>query len=321
MKRVLFHEGVFSQGGTTKSLLEYAVNNEKILNNKSFLAFHKIENTQNKNLLENKLNNLKNNFEILIYSNYEELENYIKAQNIQYHYEQKSGEKNGFLSTFAKNCIHAVFPQNSDQIHGQSYAFISEWLSKHSQSNIPYVPYIVNRENNSESKKFREIYNIPEKAKVFGRIGSYNEFNIDFVFNSINEALNLDDNIWFVFINTPNFIEHERVLFLPAIFNESEKANFVEGCDAMIHARIRGETFGLAISEFSVKNKPVFTYKNSPEQAHLDILKDQAILYDNEKNLIKLFLEYNFTQPKLYNAYQQFNPLYVMEKFDKEFLK
>lgn len=321
MKRVLFHEGVFSQGGTTKALLDYAINNEKILNNKSFLAFHKIENTQNKNLLENKLNDLKDNFEILIYNNYEELENYIKDQDIQYHYELKSGEKTGFLSTFAKNCIHAVFPQNSNQIHGEVYAFISEWLSKHSQLNIPYVPHIVNCENNLEPKKFREIYNIPEKAKVFGRIGSYNEFNIDFVFNSIKETLNLDSNIWFVFINTPNFIEHERVLFLPAIFKESEKANFVESCNAMIHARTRGETFGLAISEFSIKNKPVFTYKNSPEQAHIDILKDQAVLYDNEKNLINLFVEYDFTQSKSYNAYQQFNPLYVMEKFNDVFLK
>jgi hypothetical protein len=321
MKNVLFHEGVFSQGGTTKSVLDYAHANEQILSNKSFLAFHKIEETQNKELLQNKINFLKNKFEILMYNSYEELENYIKRFNIQYHYEQKSGEKNGFLSNFAKNCIHAVFPQSQEQIHGDVYAFISEWLSNNCSLSTPFVPYIVNNNENIEPVNFREQYNIPSTATVFGRIGSYNEFNIKFVYQAIEKVLSINNNIWFVFINTPNFIKHDRVLFIPAFFEESKKANFVEGCDAMIHARIRGETFGLAISEFSVKNKPVFTYKNSAEQAHIDILKEQAILYENEKELIDLLLEYDLSQPKLYNAYKQFDVISVMEKFDKVFLK
>lgn len=317
----MFHETVFSHGGTTKSLLDYAEYNEKILGNKSVLAFNRIENTHNKILLEEKINLIKNNFEIIFYENEHSLEEYIKNNNIEYFYDQKSGENVGFLSKNAKNCIHAVFPQHRDQAHGHVYAFISEWLSNNSQSDIPYVPYIVRKYNNNINTNFREKNNIPKNAKVFSRIGSYNEFNLDFVKNTIKEVLKIDENIWFVFINTDNFITHERVLFLPATFDEEEKTNFIESSDAMIHARYRGETFGLAISEYSLRNKPVFTYRNSREQAHIDILREQAITYENEKELIQLFLEFDFNQKRAYNAYEKFKPEYVMELFDKVFLK
>ena len=36
-------------------------------------------------------------------------------------------------------------------------------------------------------KEFREQNEIPLDAKVFGRIGSYNEFNIEFVQETIKE--------------------------------------------------------------------------------------------------------------------------------------
>ena len=47
----------------------------------------------------------------------------------------------------------------------------------------------------------------------------------------------------------------------------------------MIHARQMGETFGAAVSEFSIKNKPVITCRGY-DNAHLDILKDKAIIYN-----------------------------------------
>lgn len=40
-----------------------------------------------------------------------------------------------------------------------------------------------------------------------------------------------------------------------------EKTTFINTCDAMLWARHDGETFGLAIGEFSSKNKPVIYAK------------------------------------------------------------
>ena len=42
------------------------------------------------------------------------------------------------------------------------------------------------------------------------------------------------------------------------------------------------ETFGLAVAEFSVANKPIITYGNSKDNEHLRILKDKAIIYNDE---------------------------------------
>ena len=54
----------------------------------------------------------------------------------------------------------------------------------------------------------------------------------------------------------------------------------------MIHARLEGETFGLAIAEFSVANKPVITYSKSKDKEHLRILKNSCIKYGDENDLM-----------------------------------
>ena len=46
----------------------------------------------------------------------------------------------------------------------------------------------------------------------------------------------------------------------------------------MVHARADGETFGQAVGEFAVANKPVFTYGAPPHGAstHLERLRGKA---------------------------------------------
>ena len=64
---------------------------------------------------------------------------------------------------------------------------------------------------------------------------------------------------------------------------------FVNASDCMIHARARGETFGLAIAEFSIRNKPIIAYSNPPEKAHLDILGKKCFVYNNKDDLKKFY--------------------------------
>ena len=94
------------------------------------------------------------------------------------------------------------------------------------------------------------------------------------------------EDIIFLFLNTTKFIEHERVIYLPKTISRNTKSRFINTCNFMLHARRDGETFGLAVAEFSVANKPIITYGNSKDNEHLRILKDKAIIYNNQKDRI-----------------------------------
>ena len=82
--------------------------------------------------------------------------------------------------------------------------------------------------------------------------------------------------------------------------------------DYMIHARSRGETFGLAIAEFSIRNKPVISYSDSPEKAHLDILDDKCFKYSSRDELFNLLINLDknslskSTVQKLIDAFRVF---------------
>ena len=84
----------------------------------------------------------------------------------------------------------------------------------------------------------------------------------------------------------------------------------------MIHARGMGETFGLAVAEFSIKNKPVITC-SCGDLEHIKILGDKAILYNSKEELIDIFknIQSIISQHNDWNAYKMYNPEYVMNLF------
>ena len=120
-------------------------------------------------------------------------------------------------------------------------------------------------------------------------------------------------------MNINKFIDHPNVLFLDGNYDLHEKSSFVNACDAMIHARSGGETFGLAVAEFAQANKPVITYSLSGERCHLDILGERAILYSNEDEVYDIlnnlpnYVKYN----DYYLPYEQFSPEIIMNKFNQ----
>jgi hypothetical protein len=90
----------------------------------------------------------------------------------------------------------------------------------------------------------------------------------------------------------------------------------------MIHARTDGETFGLAIGEFSSLNKPIITCRSSKDNAHLDILGDKAIIYDSKPSLISIFknIKEIIQSRNDWNCYKEYNPENVMKQFNSVFL-
>lgn len=95
----------------------------------------------------------------------------------------------------------------------------------------------------------------------------------------------------------------------------------------MIHARYDGETFGLAVGEFAIRNKPIITWKpeiipNHYDYAHISILKEKGIYYQNDKDLEHIFLNISKADIENFkcNAYCDFTPEKVMEKFKDVFI-
>lgn len=127
---------------------------------------------------------------------------------------------------------------------------------------------------------------------------------------------------YFLFLNTDPFCSHERVIHLPRTSDLDEKSAFIATCDAMLHCRKRGETFGLAIAEFSVMNKPVITTAGK-ENAHLEMLGDKAIVYTNKRDLRSILLNISRSdiQGKDWDVYSRpFAPAEVVKRFQATFI-
>ena len=113
----------------------------------------------------------------------------------------------------------------------------------------------------------------------------------------------------------------KNVHYLAPAIDPEKKAQFLGTCDAMLHARQHGETFGLAVGEFAVLGTPVITFSESREKAHLEMLGKQALLYRNVGELAGSLSE--FRPHKTHGSeYEIFaDPKVVMELFRKKFLE
>lgn len=101
------------------------------------------------------------------------------------------------------------------------------------------------------AESLRKELHIPKNAIVFGRHGGNDTFDMDFVKQAVIKTV-MNKNIWFLFLNTDPFFSHKRIIYLPATADLKYKTKFINTCDAMIHGRYHGETFGLACGEFSI---------------------------------------------------------------------
>jgi hypothetical protein len=210
-------------------------------------------------------------------------------------------------------------------MHGERYAVVSEWQSHF--NDIPYVPHILNLYDTTET--LRDNLNIPKDALVIGRHGGFDTFNIDFVIDSIKEILDKRSDIWFLFLNTEKKLEHQRVIYLDATVDLKEKTKFINTCDAMIHARDYGETFGLSVLEFAAKDKPIISYDNEYLQTnhqlggrnHFLFLQDHCYKYSHKGDLDNIFL--NIERNTSFNTsylLDKFSPQSVMKLFEERFL-
>ena len=314
--KIAFHSHWITERGSEAAMLDYARLNRAILKNESILCFPDRPGFADHPILKK----WQQEFPVILYQSKFSLGRALEKEGVRVVYMTKPGTYDGFLVPGVKNCIHAQFL--CDEFHGDVYAYLSPWMSRvMTGREDSFVPFYVPRLESAEN--LRKQLKISSEARVFGRHGGLDTFNIPFVRKVVAEhACNYPED-HFVFLNTKPIHGTERlanVHYLPATVDSLEKARFLATCDAMIHARDTGETFGLAVGEFAVLGKPIITYGGSREKAHLEFLGDKCRIYWKASDLVKNLADLR-SGSELLTAYQQWaDPHAVMLAFQKKFL-
>lgn len=305
-KVIAFLSVQLCERGTTVALFDYADAHEK--NGGISLIFYNY--ATHPDVLEKFTQRFGNS--VVKFSDMADVEKKIEELEIDGLYIIKYGNKDHLITNKVPCLIHSVFAY---QPHGR-YACVSKKIADDHKAN--WLPHIVHQFANNPEKRlaFRKKYNIPVDAYVYGRHGGKDTFSIDYVKREIQDHLDDHPEFWFVFVNTEKFIVHPRVLFLPTIIDLEEKGNFILGCDAMIHARKEGETFGLAVAEFGIQDKPILTCPATitEDNEHISLGQDRVKVFHNLEELQGLLWQ-KHTAPNTVNPYLSFSEENVMKKF------
>jgi hypothetical protein len=319
MKTVAFFIRHFTERGTEVSAYQYAYYNETLLHNKSYIICFTPEKQASMGwpMVRHSYQKFKDRFPVLEINDIKDIGALVDQHKLDFFYTQTHGGKDVYefqdksIWSRCKTIKHCVFTTYTPE--ADLYISISGFLNKRFTTSLPVLPYIATMPPCSES--LRKDLDIPNDALVLGRHGGADQFDIPYVHSAIRTAVE-QQNIYFVFLNTNIFHKHPRIRYLDCSIDPVYKAKFIHTCDAMIHARKDGETFGLAVAEFSVMNKPVITCKTG-DLEHIDILGDRAILYDSEKSLLDVFknLPTILSSRSDWNAYENYSPEKIMSRF------
>lgn len=249
-----------------------------------------------------------------------QLDRILREENCEAFYCLKNGHWDGWSSARTATWIHAIFPEV--QSHGTVYAFVSRWLSEvWGHGEVPWVPHIIRPW--AEEGDLRQELGIPQGAKVFGRHGGADSFDLPAAHEAVRTVSLGHPEIHFVLLNTDPFLfpRPANVHHLPGTADRGRVGRFLRTCDAMVHGRMRGETFGMAIAEAGVCGKPVFTWRHSPERNHLGWITDECWRYSDARELHDKLVHFHPSDAMDFSFVAEFAPARVMEKFREVFLR
>jgi len=317
--KVAFHDNQLCVRGTSVAIYAYAHFNEVMLGNESIILYDRTSHWNRplgKQHFESRFS------KIYGYNDWKEVDEILKSENIDVLYMIKGGPFDGKVTQQCKSVIHYTAPIYEP--HGEDvYAFVSEWtLRAATNKKLPVIPRIISLP--SPSKNIRKSLNIPEDAIVFGRHGGSVDFDISLTGSAIyNTALN-NKNIYFLFLNTHKVCDPlPNIIYLDATCDLQEKSNYINSCDAMLHAKPAGESFGQSVAESLFCGKPVISYPHGKGRAYIDMLQDKGIWYNNGSELQEILLNFNpsnYNPQDFKNLVAEFSPEKVMAKFKEVFL-
>ena len=311
----------FTERGTEVAVYDYARYNEEILHNKSYIICFSEQGQRQVGFptMRHSFEKFRARFPMIIIDTMDEMSNKIDEYNLSFFYTLTHGSGNDIYQFDNKNLWktcktikHCVF--HTDFQEGDFYFSIGEHNNTKYNTNIPIIPHIVDLPDIHEN--LRDELQIPQDALVIGRHGSADAFDIQNARNAVIQYINQDENLYFVLMNTSHFHSHPRIIYLDMNVDCHYKTKFINTCDAMLHARGHGETFGLSVAEFSVRNKPIITCKCG-DLEHIKLLGDKAILYDSTESLVDIFknLRTTIQTHTDWNCYRDYSPQNVMNMF------
>lgn len=319
--RIAFLDNFLNIRGTSVALFDYAHFNETLLGNSSIIITrpYEINSSDNIDVCQEVHNKFKHRFPVFYYTDNTDIQSIIDNQHVDLLYIIKSGEPWDGLHSFqnVKTFIHCVF--NTTQPHGDYFTCISPWLNMTCHTNVPILPHMIYLPNVNDN--LRNHFNIPENAIIFGRHGGYNQFDNQDARNAVQRLSLARSDIYFIFMNTPEFCHspNNNIIYVDRSSDVIFKTKFINTCDAMIYGRNDGETFGLSIGEFSIRNKPIFAPKHTNgAKMHQMILKDNAYWFENEDDLYQQMVSFDPNEAKVkdWNMYKFVSPENVMQIFN-----
>ncbi|MGZ0709055.1 hypothetical protein ACWPKO_12040 [Coraliomargarita sp. W4R53] len=337
-----------NERGTAVAVYDYAHFNEKILGNRSYIFMSSNGRGHPANA------RFEERFEVVSYESNEAITAELERRGIQVCYQlihgrRELGQPSYRVPEGCKQVVHCVF--STKDPCGDVYAAISPYLNDKCGTDCPVVPHMIHLP--AFEADLRAELGIPENATVFGRYGGRDTFSVKLAHQVIAELVQERPNYYFIFMNTDAFCEpHQQIIHLPASFDLEEKVRFINTCDAMLHARRDGETFGIAVGEFSIKNKPIFTFappesgfkrwkylfaqsfksitktgQRLPKRTsieHINILGDKAQIYcckHELKEMLEAFDPQAVCEMNWDCYSERFSPEPVMRQFERVFLR
>ena len=335
--RFLLHLNQLGERGTETSTFELGLS-LKILGHTVTIAYPR-DSQNNRRDVENIF---KSEFEMYPYSKFNRQDEWVK-KNIDFAYFLKIDGLDGLGYEGIFNATHTVFPEYLP--HGNSYTYISKWLAIESHRlalkklrllrrgpisyfkgctnamKFQHVPHIVNMPNPSYS--LRENLAIPEDAFLIFRYGGKTEFNVGWVKDALVDELEKNKSWYFLGVNTEEFTNHPRALFLPAITDKQIKSNLLNDADVFLHARHRGESFGMSLVESLQIGTPTLSYGGGVDRNHTDLLKNTDCLFESPQEMKSKLLNLSRSQfrhakeEKLIEIGDKFRPANLIEDYLK----
>ena len=321
--KVAFFQPFLNVRGSTVALYDYAYYNEKLLNNESLVIYDKNDPRND----DTAIKRFEKNLNCISLNSINDLNNTLVKNQYDAVYITKRGYRNdppidGLVSGVCKTLIQALGLVPESEAHGDVFAYCSYFSSNHcSNGRLPVVPYMIDLPDINDN--LRNELNIPDEAIVFGRNGGFDTFcngGLNFPLEVIKTVLDQKEDIYFVFQNTPELYTHPRILHIHSTSDMEYKTKFINTCDAMIHFRHEGETYGMSCGEFSTRNKPVITWYGSPERNHIEILGDKGIYFMSPQDLYNIFMNFKPSPSKDWNCYREYSPEKVMKIFKEVYL-
>lgn len=316
--KIFFHSAYWGYRGTEVALYDYAHHAETILGAEAVILVAGEKATQGGAWGDR----FRRRFRVVEYRDWAQAEEILAGEKADLLYTIKNGFFDGVVARSTPTAVHAIFPEAD--FHGDRYAYVSPWLSRAmTLGRAPWVPHMVDLP--PPTGNLRAELGIPGEAVVLGRHGGADSFDLPFAHAEVFRAVQKRPDLWFLFLGTdplPGIPRHERIRFLPPTADPACKSDFLQACDGMIHARQRGETFGLAIAEFACLSKPVITWEGSPERFHLQSLGEGHPRYRDSDSLREILERFQKPSAPVPSEYQRIcNPSFAMELFRVHFLE